>query len=111
MSMGCCRLGLAVVASFGLLVALTPEPASANGALALASMHAGASVRAGAALASPVAAGHFRRTQSFYCYPRNYWWFYRPYTTGLDGHPRCMPYFHYLEPTYDGGARPNRYIK
>ena len=45
---------------------------------------------------------HRHRAQSFYCYPKNYWWFYRPYTTGLDGHARCMPYFHYLGP---GGRR------
>ena len=25
--------------------------------------------------------GHGPRSTSYYCYPRNYWWFYRPYTT------------------------------
>ena len=38
---------------------------------------------------------HRRRAISTYCYERSYWWFYRPYTTANDGHPRCMPYFHY----------------
>src|SRR3989304_1337701 len=61
---------------------------------------------------SPVVSGHFRRTQSFYCYPRNYWWFYRPYTTAFDGHARCMPYFHYPDGPYGRrGAKPDRYIK
>jgi hypothetical protein len=53
---------------------------------------------------------HRHRAQSFYCYPRNYWWFYRPYTTGLDDHARCMPYFNYLGPS-GGRQRPDRYIK
>ena len=39
--------------------------------------------------------GHGPRSTSYYCYPRNYWWFYRPYTTANDGNARCMPYFHY----------------
>ena len=99
--MGTCRLGLAVVAILTLLIALKPVPA-----LTPAMIHADASVRAAAALVSPVVSGHFRRTQSFYCYPRNYWWFYRPYTTAFDGHARCMPYFHYPD-----GAKPDRYIK
>ena len=38
---------------------------------------------------------HRRKAISAYCYPRKYWWFYRPYTTANDGHQRCMPYFHY----------------
>ena len=38
---------------------------------------------------------HRRHAISTYCYGRSYWWFYRPYTTAKDGHPRCMPYFHY----------------
>ena len=51
---------------------------------------------------------HRHRTQSFYCYPKNYWWFYRPYTTAPAGYARCMPYFHYLEP---GGRDARRSIK
>ncbi len=44
--------------------------------------------------------GHHRKIES-YCYPRNYWWFYRPYTTADEGYARCMPYFHYLPQAYD----------
>ena len=102
--MGYCRLGLAVVATLGLLIVVKPTPASAGSAVALAMMQAGADV---AGLRVNVA--HFRRTQSFYCYPRNYWWFYRPYTTAFDGHARCMPYFHY--PDSYGGGRSQRYVK
>src|SRR5215510_10331280 len=36
--------------------------------------------------------GHHRKIES-YCYPRDYWWFYRPYTTAQQGYARCMPYF------------------
>ena len=104
--MGYCRLGLAVVAALGLLILLIPASASAGGALAPARMRADA-IGAGA----PLISVHFRKTQSFYCYPKNYWWFYRPYTTALDGHPRCMPYFHYFGPGGPRGAKPDRYIK
>ncbi len=104
--MGYCRLGLAVIAALCLFVSLKPEPASA--ASVLAAVRAGAIVRAEAPLASPRLAVHFKKTRSFYCYPRNYWWFYRPYTTAFDGHARCMPYFHYPD---GGGARRDRYIK
>jgi hypothetical protein len=52
---------------------------------------------------------HRPRAISMYCYPRKYWWFYRPYTTAYDDHARCMPYFHYLEP--GRGAKPGRYVK
>jgi hypothetical protein len=43
---------------------------------------------------------HHRQIES-YCYPRNYWWFYRPYTTATEGYARCMPYFHYAPQAYD----------
>jgi hypothetical protein len=43
---------------------------------------------------------------SFYCYPRKYWWFYRPYTTDPQNHARCMPYFHYLGRGAKGGGYP-----
>jgi hypothetical protein len=111
--MGYYRLGLAVVATLSLLTVVKPEPASAGSALALAMMQAGADVATGARLADPrVNVAHVRRSQSFYCYPRNYWWFYRPYTTALDGHARCMPYFHYPDESYGRrGAQPNRYVK
>ena len=47
-----------------------------------------------------LAFAHFRKVQSFYCYPRTYWWFYRPYTTAPQNYARCMPYFHYLDQAY-----------
>lgn len=102
--MGYRRLGLAVAAALGLLVLSQPEPASAVGVLHLATMPP-------AAEGLPLVSVHFRKSQSFYCYPKNYWWFYRPYTTAFDEHARCMPYFHYLGPGETRGARPNRYIK
>jgi hypothetical protein len=46
---------------------------------------------------------HGSRSTSYYCYPRNYWWFYRPYTTANDGNARCMPYFHYPPARSRGG--------
>jgi hypothetical protein len=53
---------------------------------------------------------HFRKAQAFYCYPRNYWWFYRPYTTAPLNNPRCMPYFHYLGPNELRGS-PDRVLR
>jgi hypothetical protein len=71
------RLALAVAAAMCLmLVAIDAAPVQAEGAAGMGT--------------------HSRRARIYYCYPRNYWWFYRPYTTERDGHPRCMPYFHYL---------------
>ena len=106
--MGYCRFGLAAVVTLGLLAVVKSDTAGAGSAEALAALQAGASVRP--VLAIPVLFHHSRRVQSFYCYPRNLWWFYRPYTTALDNHPRCMPYFHYLEPAGDRAPR-DRYIK
>src|SRR5262245_30660775 len=108
MSMGFRGLGLATIAAFSLAVA-NSQPAHAASA-ALSAVRAGPSFSAGAGPLSEPVLHHGRRVQSFYCYPRNYWWFYRPYTTGLDNHARCMPYFNYLGP-YEGRARPDRYAK
>ena len=101
--MGYARLSFA--AALCLLIEATP--ASAAGAALMLPADA---IAAGAA-AGPRISVHFRRTQSYYCHPRNYWWFYRPYTTVLDGHARCMPYFHYLEPYGRRGGKPDRYVK
>jgi len=100
--MDACRLGLAAIAILTLLISLKPEPAGAVAALAVVPHSV-------AVPASPLMSAHFSKTQSYYCYPRNYWWFYRPYTTAEDGHARCMPYFHY--PPYEGRGRPESYIK
>jgi hypothetical protein len=110
--MGYCRLGLAALAVLGLLVIAKPNHATAAPALAPGTMKAAlqAGTSTSPALSMPVLFHHSQRTQSFYCYPRNYWWFYRPYTTAYDNHARCMPYFHYLDP-YGRGGRPDRAIK
>ena len=107
--MGCRGLGLAIIAAACLFAVTKPDPAYAVGA-ALSAIQAEPLFR-GAARIEEWVQYHHRRVQSAYCYPRNYWWFYRPYTTGLDGHARCMPYFHYLGPAGRRGARPDRYIK
>ena len=106
--MGYRRLGLTIIAASCLFVTVDRETAQAANAAALiadgnASLGAG-SMRIG----EPVL--HRHRAQSFYCYPKNYWWFYRPYTTAPAGYARCMPYFHYLEPGARGGP-PQRYVK
>ena len=67
-------------------------------ALGTAGLPANAGLRVPELAPSPgvvVKAFHPGRATSFYCYPRAYWWFYRPYTTASDRHERCMPYFHY----------------
>ena len=100
--MDVCRLGLAAIAILALLIAVKSAPAGAVAALAGAQHSV-------AVPASPLISAHFSKTQSYYCYPRNYWWFYRPYTTAEDGHARCMPYFHY--PPNEGRGRPESSIK
>jgi hypothetical protein len=107
--MGYCRLGLSAVAALALIVIVKPASVAAASAAALA-LQADTSMR-NAAGRIDLPAFHRHRVQSFYCYPRNYWWFYRPYTTALDGHARCMPYFHYLGPDGRRGAKPEPYIK
>jgi hypothetical protein len=110
--MGCCRLGLAVAVTLCLFIALKPEPARAASVAAFAVTRAGGASASGAVQESPRLSVHFRRWGSSYCLPRNYWWFYRPYTTAQEGFARCMPYFHYLEQPYDRrGAKPDRLIK
>jgi hypothetical protein len=108
MSMGFRGLGLAAIAAFSLIAVANSEPAHAASA-ALSAVRAEPAFSAVAG-SLPEQVLHRHRVQSFYCYPRNYWWFYRPYTTGLDGHARCMPYFNYLGPS-GGRARPERYVK
>lgn len=105
--MGYRRIGLAAVAALALMVIVEAAPAAAASAAA-------SGMRAGAAIGAEridLPAMHRHRTQSFYCYPKNYWWFYRPYTTGQDGHARCMPYFHYLGPSRGRGGKADPYIK
>jgi hypothetical protein len=103
--MGYRGLGLAVIAALCLSVFTKSEPACAASAAASA-IQAESSLKGGAARTDERVL-HRHRVQSFYCYPKNYWWFYRPYTTAPAGYARCMPYFHYLEP----GRGAKRYIK
>jgi len=72
------RLCLAAIAVAGLLAMLPQSPAQAR--------DGGPGFH------------HGKRAQSAYCLRKNYWWFYRPYTTKQENFPRCEPYFHYLEP-------------
>jgi hypothetical protein len=93
------RLALtgAILAAFAIVL---PQPTSA--------MHLAASAKPdGEGMGVvPVSHGHSARGRSFYCYPRNYWWFYRPYTTAAEGHARCMPYFHYPPEAFRGRGGP-----
>jgi hypothetical protein len=95
----CCKLVLASVAALSFLLFFKPEPLAAAG-LAPNKMVHGPGLRGGLARVRDdevrlLVPAHFRRATSYYCYPRNYWWFYRPYTTAEQGYARCMPYFHY----------------
>jgi hypothetical protein len=101
--MGYRRHGLTFIAASCFIIAIEGKPADAASAAASAA-GAEASLMAGTVrIDEPVL--HRHRTQSFYCYPKNYWWFYRPYTTAPAGYARCMPYFHYLEPGARGARR------
>jgi hypothetical protein len=84
------RWGLAI-----LLLVLSSLPAAAGSAEVMGSAVADLSAQDGVRLVA-----HFRKAYSFYCYPKNYWWFYRPYTTAPENYARCMPYFHYLDQAY-----------
>lgn len=79
------RLGLAVIAAAGLVAVMMPSDTMAQDGRGF---------------------HHGKRVQSAYCLPRNYWWFYRPYTTKQEDFPRCEPYFHYLEPAGRRAAPP-----
>jgi hypothetical protein len=106
--MGYYRLGMAFIAVLGFTIVCQPQPSAA--AAASLAVRADALVKGAERIDRPVF--HRHRTQSAYCYPKNLWWFYRPYTTGLDGHARCMPYFHYLGPGAGRGPRSSeRYAK
>lgn len=100
--MGLGKYALAVVATLSLLFTCTPKSLAAAGSSPVEAV-----ARGGAPF---LVLAHFRRATSYYCYPRNYWWFYRPYTTADAGYERCMPYFHY--PALEGRSpRPDRQMK
>jgi len=95
-----CKHALRGVAAFGVVALLHPQ---ASSAASLAARDGIEPAPAGQ-LEHVVFHGHSTRGISYYCYPRNYWWFYRPYTTANDGYARCMPYFHYPPRSYRGGG-------
>ena len=108
--MGGCKSGLAVLAASCALIVWAPS-APAKAAPSLAMSHF--AVEKVSPLQRAGLFHHRKRTQAFYCYPRKYWWFYRPYTTAPANYERCMPYFHYLDEAavpFRGG-RPSREIK
>src|SRR5262249_7116927 len=88
------------VIAFGLVALLHPQ---ISGAAGLGARDGMAQTPAGP-LERVTFHGHAGRGISYYCYSRNYWWFYRPYTTATDGYARCMPYFHYPPQSYRGGG-------
>jgi hypothetical protein len=94
------KRALGGVAAFGLVALLN---AQASSAASLAARDGVGRAPAGQ-LERVVFHGHSTRGISYYCYPRNYWWFYRPYTTANDGYARCMPYVHYPPQSYLGGG-------
>ena len=100
------RLWLAGAAATILLMAMTPAHAGVASGGAWGTRAAGADVKP--TLVLPVLLRHRRRATSYYCYPRNYWWFYRPYTTDKEDYARCMPYFYYPPEAY-GKKRRGRY--
>ncbi len=96
------KLVLAGIATFSLLTVLQPNASDAHSLAAIA-MARGIDTALGSApdgVVIPVF--HSARSASYYCYPRNYWWFYRPYTTAGQDYARCMPYFHYPPQAYKG---------
>jgi hypothetical protein len=100
MSLG--RLVLAGVAACGFLAVL-PDPSDAASLAGVTALVSGAT--------HPLRVtfhGHAPSTTSFYCYPRTYWWFYRPYTTAQENYARCMPYFHFPPQASRHDARPGR---
>ncbi len=86
---------LALAASAAAILTFASVPAEATGRYARPEVEQSRLVEA-------VRFGHRSKAISMYCYPRKYWWFYRPYTTSADNHIRCMPYFKY--PRRGGGG-------
>jgi hypothetical protein len=90
------KLVFSVIAAAMLLAGLYPSASRAAGV-----MTPGATITAPGLRAQPVMfLAHSRRAVSYYCYDRNYWWFYRPYGNGREGYARCMPYFHFPPQSY-----------
>jgi hypothetical protein len=110
--MGDTRFELAALVAVCLLAALPPGPAQAAALTPDISLHDLAAPAVIPAAQDAPRFHHGKRAQSVYCLRRNYWWFYRPYTTAPEDFARCEPYFHYLEPAYERrGARRDPYFK
>lgn len=104
------KLGLAAFAA-ALLLALVPHGA-ARAAMAVLEFSAPVPAKTIEIAQDGPRFHHGKRIQTAYCLKRNYWWFYRPYTTAPEDFPRCEPYFHYLEPANGRrGARAEPYFK
>ena len=97
------RLWLTAAAVMTLLIWMIPAQAGVASGGAWGTRSAGADMEPTQAL--PVLLHHRRQATSYYCYPRNYWWFYRPYTTAKENYARCMPYFHYPPEAYNKNRR------
>lgn len=98
------RLGCAFAVALGAFMALVlaPQgPALAAMLLLEAPAHAKGDVLTVAQ--EGLRLHHRKRVTEAYCLKRNYWWFYRPYTTAGEDYPRCEPYFHYREPAGGSG--------
>jgi hypothetical protein len=101
--MSCRKLALAGIAALSVALSVILSVMAGLTPAQAASLAAVAAWRASPSepLFHPILFGHFRHSASAYCYPRNYWWFYRPYTTADEGYARCMPYFHYPPQAFD----------
>ncbi len=96
------KLVFAIIAAVMLLAGLVPSASKAADV-----MTPGATIAAPGLPAERVMFhAHSKRAISYYCYDRNYWWFYRPYGNGQEGYARCMPYFHYPPQAYGRGGPP-----
>ena len=96
--MACFRLGWAIMlgASLGLALSLAPsEPARAGDQVEIITSR------------GLIGFGHMKRVTEAHCLDKNYWWFYRPYTTAGEDFPRCEPYFHYSR---TGGGSGNAWV-
>jgi len=94
------RLVLAVIIAATLSAGLSPSAAVAAGVTRADLAAPAPSLR----LEPVVFHAHSKRAISYYCYERNYWWFYRPYGNGKEGYARCMPYFQYPPAAYGRGG-------
>jgi hypothetical protein len=95
------KLVFSIIAAALLLVGLFPSASRAAGVMTPGSAIAAPGLRPERAV---MFHAHSKRAISYYCYDRNYWWFYRPYGNGQEGYARCMPYFHYPPQAYGRGA-------